>query len=105
MTFQIWNQKFKKATGAVFIVVESIYSMNGDECPLPDLVALAQKYGATIILDEAHSTGSYGPHGSGIAVSMGLEKEIGIRIYTFGKAMGIHGACVAGSRTLQTISN
>jgi len=95
------ESKIKKASGKIFIVVESIYSMNGDECPLPGLVALAKQYDATIILDEAHSTGSYGPGGSGMAVSLGLEKDIGIRIYTFGKAMGVHGACVAGSRTLQ----
>jgi 8-amino-7-oxononanoate synthase len=95
------ERKIKKAKGNIFIAVESIYSMDGDVCPLSDLVGLSEKYGATVILDEAHSTGVVGDHGSGIAVSTGLHEKIGIRIYTFGKAMGVHGACIAGSQTLQ----
>ena len=95
------ESKIKLATGKVFIAVESIYSMDGDQCPLKDLVDLAEKYGAVIILDEAHSTGVLGDRGAGLAVSLGLENKIDVRIYTFGKAMGIHGACVAGSSTLK----
>ncbi len=94
------EEKLKRAKGNIFIAVESIYSMDGDESPLEELVMLAEKYGAAIILDEAHSTGSYGENGSGIAVQKGLEKKIAVRIYTFGKAMGVHGACVAGDETL-----
>ncbi len=95
------ESKIKKSTGHIFIAVESIYSMDGDECPLKELITISEKYDATIILDEAHSTGVKGEAGSGLAVSVGLERKIGIRIYTFGKAMGIHGACVAGSNVLQ----
>jgi 8-amino-7-oxononanoate synthase len=95
------ESKLKLASGKVFIAVESIYSMDGDQCPLKELVVLAEKYGAIIILDEAHSTGVLGNAGSGLAVSLGLENKIDIRIYTFGKGMGIHGACVAGSSTLR----
>jgi 8-amino-7-oxononanoate synthase len=84
--------------GNVFIAVESIYSMDGDQCPLNDLVTIADKYNATIIIDEAHSTGVMGDRGSGLTVQLGLESKVPIRIYTFGKAMGIHGACVAGSK-------
>jgi 8-amino-7-oxononanoate synthase len=83
-----------------FIAVESVYSMDGDQCPLTGLVNLAEQYQAHIILDEAHSTGAYGKNGAGLAVSLGLESKIAVRIYTFGKAMGVHGACVAGSKTL-----
>src|SRR5204863_9853822 len=75
--------------------------MDGDECPLQELTALAKKYEASIILDEAHSTGVTGENGSGLAVSMGLQNKIDIRIYTFGKAMGIHGACVTGTKKLK----
>lgn len=89
------ESKLKTATGNVFIAVESVYSMDGDTCPLKELVTLAEKYGAQIILDEAHSTGVIGPKGSGLSCSLGLEDKISIRIYTFGKAMGIHGAAVA----------
>ncbi|MBL7842208.1 MAG: 8-amino-7-oxononanoate synthase [Cyclobacteriaceae bacterium] len=94
------EKKLKRSTGSLFIAVESIYSMDGDECPLQELVALAKRYNAHIILDEAHSTGVIGPDGAGMAVSQGIEQQIAIRIYTFGKAMGCHGACVAGSKTL-----
>jgi len=95
------ESKMRKASGQIFIAIESIYSMDGDECPLKDLVALSEKYNATIILDEAHSTGVRGKQGSGLAVSLEMEEKIGVRIYTFGKAMGIHGACVVGSKILQ----
>ncbi len=92
--------KLKRAEGNIFIAVESIYSMDGDQCPLKELVDLAEKYHATIILDEAHSTGVIGNNGSGLAVSLGLENKIPVRVYTFGKAMGVHGACVTGSKDL-----
>ncbi|MDH4092599.1 MAG: 8-amino-7-oxononanoate synthase [Cyclobacteriaceae bacterium] len=95
------ESKIKRASGNIFIAVESVYSMDGDACPLTELVALSEKYNGTIVLDEAHSTGAYGSQGSGIAVTLGLEEKIDVRIYTFGKAMGIHGACVAGSKLLQ----
>jgi 8-amino-7-oxononanoate synthase len=92
--------KLRKSTGNIFIAVESIYSMDGDECPLADLTSLAHQYNAFIILDEAHSTGVMGEEGSGMAVALGLHNRIAARIHTFGKAMGVHGACVAGSETL-----
>jgi len=94
------ESKLKRAHGKIFIAVESIYSMDGDQCPLIDLVRLAEQYQAFIILDEAHSTGVMGENGSGLAVSLGVQDRIAVRVYTFGKAMGIHGACVAGSHRL-----
>ena len=94
------ESKIKRASGKIFIAVESIYSMDGDESPLRELTALTNKYEASLILDEAHSTGIEGAEGSGLATSLGLENEINIRLYTFGKAMGIHGACIVGSEKL-----
>ncbi len=94
------EKKINIATGQIFIVVESLYSMDGDYCPLTELVSLAKKYGAEIILDEAHSTGWIGEPGSGLATALHVENEIAIRIHTFGKAMGVHGACVCGSTIL-----
>jgi 8-amino-7-oxononanoate synthase len=94
------ENKLKFAKGKIFIAVESVYSMDGDQCPLAELVTLAEQYQAHIILDEAHSTGAYGKNGGGLAVSLELQSKIAVRIYTFGKAMGVHGACVAGSKTL-----
>jgi 8-amino-7-oxononanoate synthase len=93
--------KLKRAEGKVYIAVESIYSMDGDQCPLQELVSLSEKYNAFIILDEAHSTGVMGEQGSGLAVSLNVHSKIAVRVYTFGKAMGIHGACVAGGNDLR----
>lgn len=84
----------------IYIAAESVYSMDGDECPLQDLTQLAEKHNASIILDEAHTTGVIGENGNGLAISLGLEKKTDIRVYTFGKAMGIHGACIVGSTEL-----
>jgi 8-amino-7-oxononanoate synthase len=75
--------------------------MDGDQCPLQELVSLSEKYNAFIILDEAHSTGVMGEQGSGLAVSLNVHSKIAVRVYTFGKAMGIHGACVAGGNDLR----
>ena len=94
------ERKISKSSGRIFVAVESVYSMDGDECPLPELVSLSERIGFTIILDEAHSTGVRGPGGAGISVEQSLHNKVDIRIYTFGKAMGVHGACVAGSQNL-----
>jgi 8-amino-7-oxononanoate synthase len=91
----------KKAFGKIFIAIESVYSMDGDECPLTEIVKLAEQYDAAVILDEAHSTGVMGDNGSGLAVREGLANGVHIRIHTFGKAMGVHGACVVGSNNIR----
>ncbi|MCS6794968.1 MAG: pyridoxal phosphate-dependent aminotransferase family protein [Raineya sp.] len=93
-------QKAQEKQGNIFVVVESVYSMDGDIAPLHELVALCKQYEAYLIVDEAHSTGIYGSKGEGYCISQNLHKEIFARIYTFGKAIGGHGACVAGSKIL-----
>jgi len=94
------ERKIKKASGDIFVVVESIYSMDGDQAPLKELVRIAKQYNACVIVDEAHSTGTCGPQGKGLVIAENLKDGVDIRIHTFGKAMGIHGACVAGSAVL-----
>ncbi len=94
------ESKLKKGKGDLFVVLEAVYSMDGDTAPLIAMVALCEKYGAFIILDEAHSTGIFGENGNGLACALGIEHKLFARIYTFGKGMGIHGACVAGSKIL-----
>jgi 8-amino-7-oxononanoate synthase len=89
------EKKLKKATGNIFVAVESVYSMDGDVCPLKELVSLCEQYHACIILDEAHSTGLFGHGGKGLAFHLNVHDKIGVRVYTFGKAMGVHGAFVA----------
>jgi 8-amino-7-oxononanoate synthase len=86
--------------GEIFVVTESVYSMDGDNCVLAQMLHLCKEYGAQMILDEAHSTGIYGQGGNGLACELGLEQDIFARVYTFGKAIGAHGACVVGSRLL-----
>ena len=85
----------------IYVVTESIFSMDGDRCPLPELVCLCEKYGAYLILDEAHSTGILGFKGEGLAVSLGLQDRIFARIHTFGKGMGRQGAIIAGPLLLK----
>ncbi|MEP2026723.1 MAG: 8-amino-7-oxononanoate synthase [Reichenbachiella sp.] len=92
--------KLKQATGNIYIIIESVYSMDGDLAPFGDIIALAEKYGAKIIVDEAHSTGLYGRAGSGKLCALGLEDHLFARVHTFGKAMGVHGAVICGSQEL-----
>ena len=90
----------KDQAGDKYIVIESIYSMDGDEANLKELVQLSAKYKAYLIVDEAHATGLFGKNGGGLSELYGLRNDIFCRIYTFGKAPGVHGAAVAGSSGL-----
>jgi 8-amino-7-oxononanoate synthase len=92
--------KIKKGIGDVYVVVESIYSMDGDSSPLTEIINLCEKHDAHLILDEAHSTGILGEGGNGLACKLGVENRIFARVHTFGKAMGVHGACICGSNDL-----
>lgn len=95
-----FERKIKKSKGDIFVVVESIYSMDGDKALLKDIVRIAKQYDACVIVDEAHSTGTCGEIGQGLVLAENIADDVDIRIHTFGKAMGIHGACVAGSKLL-----
>lgn len=94
------RQKMNRAKGQVVVVVESVYSMDGDEAQLPDLVQLCKQYGAALVVDEAHSTGLWGPDGAGSCVAQGVAEEVLARVHTFGKGLGVHAACVAGKEIL-----
>ncbi|TAF33970.1 MAG: pyridoxal phosphate-dependent aminotransferase family protein [Cytophagales bacterium] len=95
------EKKLNKAEGEKFVVVESVYSMDGDAAPLQAIAKLCDDYNANLILDEAHSTGLWGKGGSGIACQLNIEDAFFARIYTFGKAIGSHGACVVGNQVLK----
>lgn len=95
------EKKIKLSKGQIYIVVESIYSMDGDTCDLDSICKIAQKYNASIILDEAHSTGVLGISGKGMAVDRKLNQQIFARVHTFGKGMGCHGGLVVGSQVLK----
>jgi 8-amino-7-oxononanoate synthase len=85
----------------VFVVTESVFSMDGDLAPLEAILGLCRHYGAHCILDEAHATGVIGKAGEGLAQALGLQGECFARIHTFGKAVGCHGAIVLGSERLR----
>ncbi|HWZ55489.1 MAG TPA: 8-amino-7-oxononanoate synthase [Verrucomicrobiae bacterium] len=87
--------------GARVIVVESIFSMEGDRAPLGNLAALASRYGAELIVDEAHATGVRGPHGSGCVAEAGLSAKVLATVHTCGKALAAAGAFVCGSENLR----
>jgi 8-amino-7-oxononanoate synthase len=84
----------------VLIITESIFSMDGDCAPLREIVALKNKYGAWLMVDEAHATGLYGEHRRGMAEELGVSDEIEVQMGTLGKALGASGGYIAGSRTL-----
>ena len=85
--------------GTVWIVVESLYSMDGDRAPLADLLETADRHDAMLLVDEAHATGVFGRGGRGLAAALeGRENVITLR--TCGKALGCEGALVLGDRTV-----
>ncbi|KAF2766318.1 PLP-dependent transferase [Teratosphaeria nubilosa] len=80
----------------IFVAVETVYSMDGDVAPLKDIVSLINELlpegNGHLIVDEAHSTGIYGKRGRGLVCELGLEKEVTVRLHTFGKALAANGA-------------
>jgi 8-amino-7-oxononanoate synthase len=92
-----------RAASARVIVTESVFSMEGDVAPLGDMLRLARKYGAGVVVDEAHATGVRGPQGRGVAAEMGCEREREMLavVHTCGKALASAGALVCGSATLR----
>lgn len=86
-------------TGRVWIVVESLYSMDGDVAPLAELMALADAHDAFLFIDEAHATGVYGPGGRGLAAPFEGRENV-LVLHTCGKALGGSGALLAGAKVL-----
>lgn len=90
--------RLKNAKGVCYVVVESVYSMDGDTPPLIEIAELTQKYNANLIVDEAHAFGLYK---RGMVNVLGLQHRVFARVITFGKALGCHGAVVIGSSLLR----
>lgn len=90
--------KLKQAKGICYVVIESVYSMDGDTPPIAEILLLTEKYNAALIVDEAHALGL---HQRGLVCELGLEDRIFARVITFGKALGCHGAIVLGSNIVR----
>jgi len=93
-------QKSGGEKGRCLVVTESIFSMDGDAAPLGEIVELKDKYGAWLLVDEAHATGLYGATGAGLVAELGLSARVEIVLATLSKALGGVGGMIAGSRTL-----
>jgi 8-amino-7-oxononanoate synthase len=90
----------KRRGAKILIVTESIFSMDGDSCPLTEIVDLKDEFGAVLLLDEAHATGVVGPNGAGLAAARGLIDRVDVHLGTLSKAVGSSGGFIAGPSTL-----
>ncbi len=91
---------------AALIVTDGVFSMDGDVAPLAELLALARRHGARLMVDEAHATGAVGPGGRGSVAAAGLSGEVDVVVGTLGKALGSYGAyACASAETIDFLVN
>jgi 8-amino-7-oxononanoate synthase len=83
--------------GGVLVVVDGVYSMEGDICDVPRVAELAQQYGARLMVDEAHGVGTLGARGAGACEALGVEDQVDLRMGTFSKSLASCGGFIAGS--------
>ena len=94
------DRKLSGFSGKKLVIVEGVYSMDGDLPPLRDIVAVAKRHGARIMIDEAHSTFVFGANGRGVVEELDLEDEVDIHLGTFSKSLGGQGGYTTGSLKL-----
>lgn len=91
-------KRIDTSVSGILIVTDGVFSMGGDICKLPEIVKLAKKYGARVMVDDAHGLGVLGEHGRGTAEHFGLENEVDIYMGTFSKSLGSLGGYMASSK-------
>lgn len=94
------QNKIVKAEGNIYLVVESVYSMDGDVAPLNEIASICKEHNVALIVDEAHAVGVFG-EGKGLVAELDIEEQVFARVVTFGKAYGCHGAAVLGANDLK----
>ncbi|MEZ4970784.1 MAG: 8-amino-7-oxononanoate synthase [Flavobacteriaceae bacterium] len=99
---QIDRVRQRKPDNDIYVVTESVFSMDGDSPDLKALAALCTPMGAYLVVDEAHAVGVFGHRGEGLLNELLLQDKVFARIVTFGKAMGCHGAAVLGKEALKS---
>jgi 8-amino-7-oxononanoate synthase len=99
---QIAHARESKTNSDIYVVTESVFSMDGDSPDLKALAELCLSKGVYLVVDEAHAVGVFGKKGEGLLSELGLQDHVFARIVTFGKAMGCHGAAILGSVTLKS---
>lgn len=93
-------RQYENEPGTRLVVTDGVFSMDGDIAPLPDIVEVAKKHNAVVMVDDAHGEGVLGDHGRGIVNHFHLEGEVDIEVGTMSKAFGVVGGYAAGTRTL-----
>lgn len=94
-----WAQR-EHPQSRCLVVTESVFSMDGDRVSLGDLIDLKNRFGAVLLLDEAHAVGVLGPHGRGLAAELKRESQVDVQLGTLSKALGVSGGYICGSRSL-----
>ena len=94
-----WGLQEADGRGSL-IVTDGVFSMDGDIAPLPEIVELAQRYDARVMVDDAHGVGALGPEGRGAVADAGVEDEVDVVVGTLGKSLGSYGAYVCCDRTM-----
>ncbi len=97
----ILHSKTDHVDSEIYVVTESVFSMDGDSPDIHELVHLCKTNGWRLVIDEAHAVGVFGNKGQGLVQELGLQEDVFARLVTFGKAMGVHGAAILGENRLK----
>jgi 8-amino-7-oxononanoate synthase len=99
------ERKLSGVKGKKLVVVEGVYSMDGDICALPEILEVTKRHGARLLIDEAHSSFLFGPNGRGVAEHFGVDEEVDFHLGTFSKSLGGQGGYVCATKDLVDYSN